>query len=82
VSFGSVDLTAFSASPLGALAPITNQNDNLSADVLAAVRADLPGHTRSQFRLRFSTASDQDGTADFIASEWTTQALQITYLIP
>ena len=82
VSFGSIDLTAFSAAPLGALAPVTNQNDQLSANVLAAVRADLPGHLRSQFRLRFATASDLDGTADFIASEVTTQTLQITYLIP
>jgi len=82
VSFASIDLTAFSASPLGALEPITNQNDELSADVLTAVRTDLPGRARSQFRMRFSTASDLDGSADLIASEWTTQTLQVSYLIP
>jgi len=82
VSFGSIDLAAFGAAPLGALAPLSDQNGSLSADVLAAVRADLPGHARSQFRVRFATGSDLDGTADLIASEWTTQTLQITYLIP
>jgi hypothetical protein len=82
VSFDSIGLTVFSASPLGALEPVTNQDDELSADVLAAVRTDFPGRARSQFRVRFSTASDLDGSADFIASEWTTVELQITYLIP
>ncbi|MEO8184487.1 MAG: Ig-like domain-containing protein [Deltaproteobacteria bacterium] len=85
VSFDVIDLTAFSAAALGSFIGITDSaagGDVLRADVLEAARQDVAERERSQYRLRFTVNSDNDGNADMVELNCSSERLVLTYLLP
>jgi hypothetical protein len=85
VRYESIGLSAFNAAPFGGFIDISTsagQGDPLSADVSSALAQDLAERERSQFRFRFTTASDQDGTADMVEVLCGTAQLAVTYRLP
>lgn len=84
LSFGAIAMPAYgqaSTAGLGVMATAAAAGDTLNADVLSAVQADAESR-RTQFRLRFDTASDLDGTADVLIMDLSTARLRVTYSMP
>jgi hypothetical protein len=83
--FEVIGADAFLTEPLAELGPIANGGTAgtvLGLDVLSAVELDVDERGTTQYRLRFADATDGDRTADAIVSAWTTQSLELSYLIP
>jgi hypothetical protein len=51
-------------------------------NVLPAVAIDAEERALTQFRLRFERGTDNNEDADVVRSDWDTQTLSVTYLIP
>lgn len=82
--FDVIGADAFGAEPLAELGRIANGGSAgtvLGLDVLPAVDGDMDEGV-TQYRLSFEDATDGDRTADAIVSAWTTQRLDVSYLIP
>lgn len=84
VQFAAIGPEAFLAPALTQLGSVTTSQigTTLSLDVSSAVRADLAGEARSQYRLRFSKQSDADGSTDLLFSSRASASLSVSYLIP
>jgi hypothetical protein len=84
VSFDIIGTDAFGAAPIDSLGVIaTNANDGalIALDVLGAVESDRVAERMSQFRLRFEEVTDDDGNADVIVSDWSTQQIRVVFLM-
>jgi hypothetical protein len=83
-SFTAITPDAFlaSAPPFIASAASVPAGNVLSLDVLAALQADLAGAGSSQYRLRFQTASDGDGSTDLLFLGRASARLRVSYLLP
>lgn len=85
VSFDEIDDDAFEDEPLAVVGGIAQQaapGAVLQGDVRSFVEADLAEERSTQFRLRFSQATDGDGDTDIVVSDWSTQSLRLTFLLP
>jgi hypothetical protein len=85
VDFEEIGAEAFASAPLsvvGTMASSGDIGDTLGVDVVVPVNADLGQRRLSQFRFAFSSATDDDGAADVIISDWTTLSLTLTYRTP
>jgi hypothetical protein len=85
VSFDSISLDAFQAAPLGSAIPVSGSysvSAQLSADLLSSVQGDLAARGYSQFRFRFSIATNTNGAGDLIEVTWDTEQLAVTCLVP
>lgn len=87
VSFDSISLDAFNSAALGSAISLSSSatlgvGAQLGFDVLSPVQGDLPALGRSQFRFRFTAATNSDGSGDLIEVLWTTEKLTLTCLIP
>jgi hypothetical protein len=85
VEYEEIGADAFAAEPLsvvGIMASSGEIGDTLGVDVVVPVNADLGQRRMSQFRFAFSSATDDDGVADVIISDWGTLSLTLTYLTP
>lgn len=84
-SFDVIGAEAFVAAPLAELGRIANGGTAgtvLAVDVLSAVELDVDERGTTQYRLHFEDATDDDRLADAVVSAWTTQSLNLSYLIP
>ena len=83
-SFTAITPDAFlaSAPPFIASAASAQAGNVLSLDVLSALQADLAGAGSSQYRLRFQTASDGDGSTDLLFLGRASARLRVSYLLP
>jgi Big-like domain-containing protein len=84
VSFGIIDAAAFDAASLDSLGVIATAAVNgtlIDVDVLGTVQSDVAADRMTQFRLRFQDISDDDGNADIIVSDWTTQQIRVVFLM-
>lgn len=82
--FDVIGADAFGAEPLAELGRIANGGSAgtlIGLDVLSAVERDVSEGV-TQYRLAFEDATDGDRTADAVVSPWTTQRLDLSYLIP
>jgi hypothetical protein len=87
VSFGSISLDAFNSAALSSAISLSSSatlgvGAQLDFDVLSPATADLPSLGRSQFRFRFTTATNSDASGDLIEVLWATESLTVTCLIP
>lgn len=83
--FDVIGAEAFVAEPLAELGRIANGGTAgtvLGLDVLSAVERDVDERGVTQYRLHFEDATDGDRIADAVVSAWTTQSLNLSYLIP
>lgn len=84
VSFELIDADAFAAAPLASLGVIASDADEgslIEIDVRDAVLADAAAQRLTQLRLRFQQETDDDGNADMIISDWSTQQIRIVFLM-
>lgn len=85
VRFDSISLAAFESAALGPAIDVSSSattGAQLIVDVHSPVQDDLPARGRSQFRFRFTTLTDSNGAGDLIETDWPTEQLAVTYLIP
>lgn len=84
-SFASIGPDAFQTpalAPSGTASGAT-ASGTLSFDVLSALRADLESSRGlSQYRFRFQTSSDGDGSTDLLFLQRSSAALDVSYLLP
>jgi hypothetical protein len=84
VSFATIDATAFDADPLDSLGAFTggaNVGATLAIDVLDTIGADIAAERMTQVRFRFQDVTDDDGNADALISDWTTQQIRVVFLM-
>ncbi len=84
-NFDVIGLEAFSADSLDVLGPIAasgGAGTTVSADVASPVEAAWRERGMAQFRFRFEDVTDEDNTSDVLLSDWDTQSLDVSYLIP
>jgi hypothetical protein len=83
--FDVIGEEAFSAEPLAELGLIASEagaGTGISADVSSAILEDIQAGALAQYRLRFEDVTDDDNTSDVVMSDWETQRLDVSYLIP
>ncbi|MET0410887.1 MAG: Ig-like domain-containing protein, partial [Polyangiaceae bacterium] len=84
VDFELIDAAAFDVEPLdelGVVASAASQGSLIEIDVSDAVLADVAAQRLTQLRLRFQQDTDDDGNADMIISDWSTQQIRVVFLM-
>ena len=86
MEFAAIGPAAYDAAAMalvGTMAGAGQPGDSLGADVLSAVSADLvAARARSQYRIRFTIGSDEDGLADVVICDGSSLGLTLTYRTP
>lgn len=84
VDFELIDADAFEVEPLasfGVVATAASQGSLIEFDVSDAILADVAAQRVTQLRLRFQQDTDEDGNADMIISDWSTQQIRVVFLL-
>jgi Big-like domain-containing protein len=84
VSFDIIGAEAFTAEPLESLGVVATAGVNgtlIDIDVRGVVQADRAADRMTQLRLRFQNPTDEDGNADMIISDWSTQQISVVFFL-
>jgi hypothetical protein len=84
VSFEVIDAAAFDVEPLAGLGVVATSADEgslIEIDVSGVILADAAAERMTQLRLRFQQDTDNDGNADLIISDWSTQQIRVVFLM-
>lgn len=84
VDFELIDATAFDNEPLASLGVVASQADQgslIEIDVSDAILDDVAAQRLTQLRFRFQQDTDDDGNADIIISDWSTQQIRVVFLM-
>jgi hypothetical protein len=84
VSFELIDATAFDVEPLASLGVVASDADEgslIEIDLSDVILADVAAQRLTQLRLRFQQDTDDDGNADMIISDWSTQQIRVVFLM-
>lgn len=84
VSFELIDGAAFDGdvlASLGVVASAATQGSLIEIDVHDVILADVAAQRMTQLRLRFEQETDDDGNADMIISDWSTQQIRVVFLM-